>query len=368
MKRINCIVSSYAYVVKNINYGSLLQYYALQTFLMKLGEESYWLRYTIEEKESIAEKLKSAVKQILHPVRSVKRIRCQKTHLAFINRYLAVSGCVYETYESLVNNPPEADRYITGSDQVWGGTLKANYLCFVHEKSKKTAYAASFGTDMISREQMNTVKTWIRDIENVSVREPSGISICKMMGVDAVEMPDPALLLDKEEYPVDRHAAERENAEVFCYFLNMSKEEEVHWPEIKAFAKRKGKIIKVAGVPQTEKIIPDVNLVYPSPEEWIGFYDKAEYIFTNTFHGTVFAIIFRKKFLVFIQEGATKSQNGRLFSLLKKLKLEHRLYRKQESLEVQMERTIDWNRVESVIKGARERAVLFLSSEGGGWQ
>lgn len=366
MKRINCVVSSYAYVVKNINYGSLLQYYALQTFLVKLGEEAYWLRYTLEEKESIAVKLKAAAKRILHPVRSARRIRCQKSYLAFINRYLAVSGCVYETYESLVNNPPEADRYITGSDQVWGGTVKANYLCFVHEKSKKTAYAASFGTDMISREQMNAVKMWIRDIENVSVREPSGISICRLMGVDAVEMADPALLLDKEEYPVSRHAAEEENAEVFCYFLNISREEEIRWPEIKKFAKRKGKVIKAAGVPQTEKIIPDGNLVYPSPEEWLGFYDKAEYIFTNTFHGTVFAIIFRKKFLVFLQEGATKSQNGRLLSLLKKLKLEFRLYRKEESLEAQMERPIDWNTAESVIKGARERAALFLSSEGGG--
>lgn len=368
MKRKNCVISSYAYVIKNINYGSLLQYYALQTFLMKMGEEAYWLRYTLEERDGAMGKIKTAAKIMLHPVRYVRRSKCQQSYLTFIGRYLNVSGRIYATYEALEAQPPEADRYITGSDQVWGGVLKANYLCFVRDNSKKMAYAASFGRDEISREQMEAVKPWVRKFEKVSVREPSGISICKRMGVAAEEMTDPALLLEKEEYPADRRAAERDKAAVFCYFLNMDDAEEIYWPEIQEFAKQRGKTVKVAAVPHTERVISSSSLVYPSPEEWLGYYEKAEYIFTNTFHGTVFAIIFRKKFLVFLQEGKTKAQNGRLVSLLKKFDLENRFYHAGERVEEQMERPIDWNTAEKAVICARERAALFLKGEGGGEQ
>ncbi|WP_321015645.1 polysaccharide pyruvyl transferase family protein, partial [Hungatella effluvii] len=182
------------------------------------------------------------------------------------------------------------------------------------------------------------------------------------------EMTDPALLLEKEEYPADRRAAERDKAAVFCYFLNMDDAEEIHWPEIQEFAKQRGKTVKVAAVPHTERVISSSSLVYPSPEEWLGYYEKAEYIFTNTFHGTVFAIIFRKKFLVFLQEGKTKAQNGRLVSLLKKFDLENRFYHAGERVEEQMERPIDWNTAEKAVICARERAALFLKGEGGGEQ
>lgn len=94
-----------------------------------------------------------------------------------------------------------ADFYITGSDQVWGGILKPNFLCFVSDRKQKIAFAASFGRKELSENQEEKgVSNWLKSFGNISVREKEGVEICKSLGIDAVQILDPTFLLSKYDY------------------------------------------------------------------------------------------------------------------------------------------------------------------------
>ena len=97
----------------------------------------------------------------------------------FQKKFLKVTSREYKGNDDLSINCPFADFYITGSDQVWGSTLKENYLRFVKDSSKKIAYAASFGHDHLNENHARIVMPWIREFKAVSVREISGVHNCK---------------------------------------------------------------------------------------------------------------------------------------------------------------------------------------------
>ena len=194
------VISSYACIHTSNNYGALLQYYALQQYLKSRGHDVYWIRSIIPQ---------SNLRIILRHIKNYRDLglirkyyRCRSSFRDFVEQHLNVTPKIYIGNIDLSNQVPEADFYITGSDQVWGGELKENYLLFVRESCKKIAYAASFGRDKISQAQIEVITPWIKDIPNVSVRESTGVGICKEMGVDAVHLLDPTLLIDAQLYPV----------------------------------------------------------------------------------------------------------------------------------------------------------------------
>ena len=354
-----CVVSAYAYIEQHINYGSLFQYYALEKALDQLNCEAYWLRFVLP-KEKTQTGIKAAVKRIAFRKRNHEIAKVLEEFQKFILKYLRVSDKLY-TEEDLQSECPEADAYITGSDQVWGGTLKPNYLCFADDERLKISYAASFGKSVIAQEHKEKITPWIQRMNAISVREPSGVQICKEMGKDAVLVLDPTLLLDAECYPADNKTAMNLGKYYFAYFLNVTKNNVGEYVEVLNDVKKKLGIFLVAGgVSEIDRFISREDTVFCSPESWLGMYRKANGIITNTFHGTVFAIIFKKSFLVCFQNGSTAEQNERIYSLLKLFKLEDRAYARNNSIEEQMNRPIDWNCVDTICKSNRETSFAFL--------
>lgn len=354
-----CVVSAYAYIEQHINYGSLLQYYALEKALHKLNYEAYWLRFVLP-KEKKQTGIKTAVKRIVFRKRNREILRVLEKFQKFILKYLHVSNKLY-TEEKLQNECPEADAYITGSDQVWGGTLQPNYLCFADDKQLKISYAASFGKSDISQEHKKKITPWIQRMNAISVREPSGVQICKEMGKDSVLVLDPTLLLDAACYPVDNKTARDFGKYYFAYFLNVTKNNAGEYIEVLDNVKKKlGRFLVAGGTSEIDRFISGENTVFCSPESWLGMYSEANGIITNTFHGTVFAIIFRKPLLVCFQDGSTAEQNERIYSLLKLFKLEDRVYARNRSIEEQMNKSIDWNSVDIICRRNREKSFAFL--------
>lgn len=122
----------------------------------------------------------------------------------------SVSDKKYDNINELKINPPKADIYITGSDQVWAGWLEPNYLTFAPPKKKKIAYAVSFGRQQLTAEHQSHIQNWVKQFDAISIRESSGIEICRKMGMDAVHLLDPTLLLDDVDYlPVNAARAEK---------------------------------------------------------------------------------------------------------------------------------------------------------------
>ena len=115
------------------------------------------------------------------------------------------------------------------------------------------------------------------------------------------------------------------------------------------------------------KIVPDIlkqGRVFPSPEEWLGYYQNAKIIFTNSFHGTVFSLIFRKPFVVFLQNGITGKQNERIFNLLNTFNLIDRIYDSQIRIENILEREIDWEYVSKIMEDQKIIASRFFEDTG----
>lgn len=361
MKKRACVISSYAYIIEHINYGALLQYYALEKILEKNRIDAYWLRYIIKDKQNLKYIIKKIVLLLKRGKNKKKIDDTLKSFEKFLGNYCKVSQKKYDSEKDLKKHLPKADIYITGSDQVWGGTLSPNYLCFVPENKLKCSYAASFGKKVISEEQQEVISPWLKRFDYISVRESSGIDICKKMGIKAQQVLDPTLLLDAVEYPVK---IEKNTTEIFCYFLNISSNEQVYWGKIRNFANRKKMSVGVSCTEDTFKYFKKEEMLFLTPEEWLNHYYNAKCIITNTFHGTVFAIIFNKPFIVITQKGKTGKQNERIYSLLESFHLTDRLYDPKEEITKQIEKPIDWEKVNNKIKSGRKASFEYIQMIG----
>lgn len=299
------------------NYGGVLQNYALQTVLKHMGHEVWTIHYN---KYTWFNWFDNAWRILVHKVlgHKVKFSRTPKGRNAierplrqFIlkNISLTVPRTRYVEYQ--IVKKYAFDAIVVGSDQVWRPRYNSHidrmFLSFCDDMQiKRIAYAASFGTDEweFTAEQTNVCKSLAQQFDSISVREASGVLLCREhLNVDATHVLDPTLLLSVEDYTKLCSDIPRREPFVFAYTLDQS-EEKVN--EIKSFAKRKGLpfLIQSAG--------PNI-MKNDSIELWLSHFRDAAYVITDSFHGTVFSILFGKEFFVFGNKGRG---NSRFDSLL----------------------------------------------------
>lgn len=359
MKKTIGVISAYSYIVDHINYGSLLQYYALQYYLKKEGFDIYWIRY--RGAKTLKGEIRKKVKKVVFFNREKEVTKIHKSFMNFCECYLEVSQNEYRTYMELVTICPKADVYITGSDQVWGGTDENNYLNFVPAAKKKVSYAASFGVAEISAEKESVIKPWLETFDLVTVREKSGVEICNKMGIRAQNVLDPTLLIEAEEYPVSK-CKYSEMKYVLSYFVNLNSDYNEQFNMISKYAERKKLDCYIIGTEKRLKNTPKkMKEIFVNPLEWLSVFQSAEYIFTNSFHGVIFSIIFRKRFLFIEQKGKTALQNERVQSVLKNLNLESRIYDPNKRVDSQISLDINWKNVEINLDEERKKTKsIFL--------
>lgn len=345
------VISSYAYIRGHNNYGSILQYYALQQYLAKFNVEAYWIRFMFPTLQTFKVFVKKSLSELRHGFR-IKNIylhvRTQMGFRNFMHKKCHISPLKYDSLDKLKNSPPKADIYITGSDQVWGGWLEPNYLTFAPKGKKKIAYAVSFGKRELTEEHQNNIQDWVKQFDAVSVREASGIEICREMGMAAVHLLDPTLLLDDMDYLPSNVARLEKNKYVFCYFINEHNPGNLRITDIETFCSGLDAKLKVTGIEGPETVVPSKYIYQYAPEDWLNHYKYADYVFTNTFHGTVFSIIFRKQFSVMLQKGTNEKQNERLSSVLNMFGLQDRVLQHGQNIKDVIDRPVDWDYVEKV--------------------
>ena len=365
------------------NYGGLLQNYALQQALKKLGHEAI----TLDQKETpvshirfIASILKTFILKMVgkginrtYPFDKIdeKKIAYTRTYTQhFVDKYIVHTPAMYKMTDFrsfCINN--KIDVLIAGSDQVWRPRYNYNiYRSFFDFAKgldiKRYAYAASFGVDCweFTEEQTQKCKELLQLFDAISVREESGIDLCETyFNRKAEHVLDPTMLLDKEDYESLVH---KENEPVspgnlFTYILDESEEKT---NIIENIAKSLDLVpFRVMPKYQLNKnTIQQIDeCVYPPVTQWLRAFVDAEFIVCDSFHGAVFSIIFNKPFIVI---GNKKRGMARFKSLLETFELSGRITADVENVSSLANIPINWEKVNELLAEQRKISFEYLKS------
>ena len=342
--------------VDTINYGALLQAYALETVLTNMEHDVEIIQYKnkfIENREKN--------KNIFTPYWILRAIiigknfkrkteRFKKFEKDLINRSKMCSdktiGEICASY----------DKIIVGSDQVWRryGHIKDMAYYFLDFTLdwpiKRISYAASFGSDewLYSADETIRCSNMLKKFSGVSVREFEGQLLCKKyLHAEAEVVIDPTLLLPKEHYSNSCHDCKSCSHNFLTYILD--KDDNKH--------KSLSILERILGQKAYE--INRVNMFgqKPSIESWLTCFKTAEFVFTDSFHGCVFSIIFNKPFIVYSNPIRGTS---RFRTLLNLLGLQERMVYNPTEIDVVYNKSIDWNSVNKKIGLLRLQAKEFL--------
>ena len=327
------------------NYGGILQAYALQTIMKRLGHEVCH----VEPACSIAVPDPILQRFIKYPIRLVKKIFInhgivvraeykhnktisviQKYTRPFINKYLNIR--FVNTYSNIKENDYNA--YVVGSDQVWRPDYISNienvFLDFTQGWNvKRIAYAASFGVDRLFFTDMQKArgadlisKRLLRQFDAVSVREDSGVDICMdFAGVQATCVLDPTLLLSVDDYnSLIKDKRVSKGDEILSYVLDNS---DNITNFISNISKYTGISVRASNNTNIHnENIPLKNRIQPPVEDWLRGFRDCKAVITDSFHACVFSVIYNKPFIVL---GNKSRGMSRFESFLSKLGLNNRM-------------------------------------------
>ena len=350
------------------NYGSVLQTYATQLKLEQAGFQvefvDFWRKDNIDE--NLLEHDLSCSKTwnrnlitrlIFKMVKWPSLKKRIKIFDDFLDSNIHLTSQQYYSLQELKDNPPQADIYCTGSDQTWNsdcneGIEKPYFLEYMPEGRKCFAYAASFGKAKLDPEEQKLTKPLLQKYSAISMRESSGVRILNQMGLSGVQILDPTLVLEAGEWK--RLMARRKIRQKYLliYQLNKNRDFDCY---ARCLARKKGlKLIRLSY--DYHHILKPGHLVCcPNVEDWVSLFYYADYIVTDSFHGTAFSINFNKQFSVFYPP----QFGGRLENVLKLTSLENRVVTNNNNSQVG--KTIDYRPVNRILARERKNADAFLA-------
>lgn len=349
------------------NYGGILQAYALQTTLTRLGHsvvlfEPKPQRIHHPFKMPLVYLKRGLCKYILHQDIEVFRSpqqRIRKYTDIFIKRHLHIK--LIKDWNSTLSK--KYDAFIVGSDQIWRPrycySLRHAFLDFTQGiNTKRIAYAASFGIDTneFTEEQISLCKPLAQKFDYISTREDSGIKLCKdLFDVPAVQMIDPTLLLAKGDYVnlIQGTSTPASNGNLLVYILDEKPETE---SQLTSLAKQKNLTPFRANSKVEQYDAPISERIQPPVEHWLRGFQDAEFVITDSFHACVFSILFHKPFICI---GNKDRGMSRFTSLLRMFHLEDRLV---SSLEDFTDTPINWEEVDAILTTKRAEAMEFLTT------
>ena len=350
------------------NYGSVLQAFALQKQIEKLGHQAYILDYYPERytNKGLLKRLKNKssrfnnplvlliAKLLIYPSYLKKGIQFNK-----FMHYLNLEKPSFATNEEGMGRFTDADAYCAGSDQIWNshwneGVEKVLFLDFVPKGKLCLSYAASIGLSNIPANEIDETKLLLDKFEFLSLREDKGVELVRELGrTDAVQCLDPTLLMSKEEWSLYADDSYKGKEYVLTYNLH-------HDPEIDKCAKAIASKyhLQIRNISYNwHDIVRHGHLDWcPTIEGFLGLIKNAKYVVADSFHATAFSIIFEKPFVVITPEVAS----SRLSSLLKMLGLDDHNINKFTSVKV-IEQPIDYIRVKSIIATKQRESISFLN-------
>lgn len=363
----------------NSNYGGVLQAYALQTVLKRMGHDvlevelkknlrwqypPLWKIPLSFGKRFLFKYIVRRKNQKILLERYERKIYPLLVHdiLEFISKYIKQFKV-----DKFIDCKGKFDAFVCGSDQIWRykyylffeGDIANVYLKFLGDDScKRIAYAASFGTDNWEYPAKETAecKNWIQKFDAVSVREETGVKLCSTYyDIKAKHVLDPTMLLSKNDYVdlIEKSDVPKSKGNLFCYILDNTDEKMNVVKNIEKQRHLSSFFMNGDCGNWTEDL---EKRIQPPVESWLRAFYDSEFIVTDSFHACVFSILFHKQFLVI---GNKERGLARIYSLLSMFGLEDRLT-SDTGLDINRMKTIDYDRVDEILAKHREESRTFL--------
>jgi hypothetical protein len=345
------------------NYGGILQNYALQQVLMRLGHTPQTIDYVMTNsawryfRHSLKYKLRKLLGHLHKEEQAPSRLRTRnKVMEEFSKANINLSQPTTRYTADLVTQAGY-EALVVGSDQVWrpryNDSIEDMYLDFASNLNlKRVAYAASFGVDRWEYNTKQTLhcKALASKFDSISVREKSGEELCRSkLGVEATTVLDPTLLLNAEDYgQLCNHIPKTKEPILAVYILKSKKSKAKICDDfIQKIANKRGLKIKYF-TSDTAKAM--------SVPEWLATFRDAEMVITNSFHGTVFSILHHREFLT-LKDGCRGA--ARLNTLLGEVGLSDRFV-EVESYDPQTISPINYEQTDNCLESLRQHSIKFL--------
>lgn len=316
------------------NHGASLQAYAFQAYLGSIGHKVEIIDYKPDylsrhyQLWSVDNPIydKPIVKQLYLMAKLPGRLLALKRKRlfdVFTKKYIKLTNKRYHSNDELKSNPPQADVYIAGSDQIWNtlfqnGRDAAFYLDFVPPFAKRISYAASFATENVADEYRPFVRKMLQNFDAISIREKCSLPLLASLGrTDGFAVCDPVFLLTRRQWEKMLPQNLRCEKYLLVYDTEFSS-------QIKEIAMRiaKEKRLKIYNVSASRIGYADKDLWASSPIDFVQLIREASYVVSNSFHATAFSLIFERDFCV---ANRTEGINERMRSLLETYHLEERM-------------------------------------------
>ena len=358
------------------NYGGILQAYALQKVLTRIGhnvtliDQEYRVSLPIRTKYLIYIKrafLRYVWGRNIEVFPDIAQNKPQKLKRKYTNSFIKqyIKRVSIKNVQEIKEG--DFDCFVVGSDQIWRHPYNKNFpgvsnsfLDFAKDWNvKRIAYAASFGTDKweYNEEETELCGKLAQKFNAISVREDSAVELCKdKFGADAIHLLDPTMLLSTDEYKelFTQAKTPKSLGNLMCYILDPNNNSE---NLIRTLANKKSLNPFSTNSRVEDESAPIEERIQPPVGSWLRSFHDAEFVVTDSFHACVFSIIFNKPFIVLGNKGRGIA---RFISLLAIFNLEERLVGTVQEAETIINNAIDWNAVNTTLDTWREKSYKFL--------
>lgn len=358
------------------NYGSVMQTYATQQILKKCGYDvefvDYWRRDNLPQ--SRAERmLEGSTLQKLKPLWGINDftrratvsilksvLEKQKSPMwKFLEERVNLTKVRYCSYDELKSDPPMADVYITGSDQVWNsiwnkGIDPAYYLDFAPTGKPRIAFSASIGREQLDAEEIPETKRLLQKYSAISVREQSAVELLESMDIKSTLVLDPTLMLGADEWRKLAAKQKKEKPYILIYQLNPN-------PQMDQYAerlaqKKNWEVVRIGfGRSDRQKGVRCVMM--PSVEEFLGLFCDAACVLTDSFHATAFSLNLGTDFISILPGRF----GTRIESITKLTRTENRILSSYDDLTV-IDGDIDKENIQNIFAVERKKGFAFLKN------
>lgn len=365
MKKVEIIT-----IFDNTNFGTYLQALALALVIKKSGFEVEIVDYIRpgQSEEAWKRFADNFIKKIYYTFWEFPRWRKLRNGChQFVSHFVPSSKIRYTSYEGMKSNPPLADIYVTGSDQVWNsiyneGIDKSFYLDFAPPGSKRVAYAASIGMPEIPEGEVEETKRLLHKYSAITVREADASRILAGLGFNDVPVVlDPTLLLDKPAWTdiARRFSPIKTEPYILVYSVEEKAQNELIGRYAGMISRKHGwKIYEISYNSYHRRLkFADRHFLQVTPEIFLQLMLNAEFVIVSSFHGTAFSINFNKQFLT-----VTPNRfNSRVDNILTLCNLRDRLVT-SPSFDIEALQPIDYGEVNKIIETERNKSIDLLNA------